>query len=104
MTRRPFNPEHVTYAAYTDQENTPLYPFGYGLSYTQFKYVPPRISSAQMRMGQNLQVKVQVTNTGKVEGREVVQLYIRDVVASTTRPVKELKVFKLVDLALGQSR
>ena len=104
MTGRPFNPEHVTYAGYTDEENSPLYPFGYGLSYSEFQYGVPQISSSQMRSGQNLQVKVQVTNTGDVQGREVVQMYIRDVVASTTRPVKELKAFELVDLAPGQSR
>lgn len=104
MTGRPFNPEHVTYSAYTDEENTPLYPFGFGLSYTQFEYGEPRISVQEMKPDETLQVRVQVTNTGDRAGREVVQLYIRDEVASKTRPVKELKGFKLVDLAPGQSR
>ncbi|MEG9327333.1 beta-glucosidase BglX [Salinimicrobium catena] len=103
-TGRPFNPEHVTYSAYTDVEKDALYPFGFGLSYTTFEYGDLELSSEEMDADSELTVTVPVKNTGKVIGKEVVQLYLRDLVASTTRPVKELKAFELVELQPGETK
>lgn len=89
---------------YLDVSNDPLYPFGYGLSYTQFTYSDIQVSSKQLKGNQTLTAKVTVTNTGKVTGKEVVQLYIRDVVGSNTRPVKELKGFEKIELKAGESK
>ena len=83
--------------------NTPLYPFGYGLSYTTFSYSPITLSSNELTKDGKIEAKVTVNNTGKCEGTEVVQLYIRDLVGSVTRPVKELKGFKRVTLKEGES-
>jgi beta-glucosidase len=88
---------------YLDVSNEPVYPFGYGLSYTTFQYGKLRLSATSLKGDQTLQASVTVTNTGTREGKEVVQLYIRDRVASITRPVKELKGFKKIDLAPGAS-
>lgn len=101
-TGRPFNPTDVTYSAYTEEEKTALYPFGYGLSYTDFSYGDISLSSTEMDEDGKIVVEVPVTNTGDRSGKEVVQLYIRDLVASTTRPVKELKGFELIELAPGE--
>lgn len=90
--------------SYLDVDNDPLYPFGYGLSYTSFDYSDIRLSSPVMSPGDDLQVTVTVTNTGKRDGAEVVQLYLRDLVGSITRPVKELKGFDKVVLQAGESR
>lgn len=103
-TGRPSNPTDVTYSAYTDEEKTALYPFGYGLSYTIFEYGDLELSSEEMNLQESLTVTVPVTNTGKKAGKEVVQLYLRDMVASTTRPVKELKGFELVELQPGETK
>ncbi|WP_194777514.1 beta-glucosidase BglX [Pararhodonellum marinum] len=89
---------------YLDVSNEPLYPFGYGLSYTNFEYGDISLSSTQLSGDQTLTVKVSVTNTGTVDGAEVVQLYVRDLVASITRPVKELKGFQKVFLKAGESK
>ena len=89
---------------YLDVTNDPLYPFGYGISYTSFEYGKPVLSAARLKGSQTLTVKVPVTNTGKVAGKEVVQLYIRDVVGSTTRPVKELKGFEKVLIQPGETK
>jgi beta-glucosidase len=89
---------------YVNHSNTPLYPFGYGLSYTTFELSNLRLSRTQMRAGENIQLKVDITNSGQRTGDEVVQLYIRDTAASVTRPVKELKGFKRVTLAPGASK
>jgi len=89
---------------YLDVSNEPLYPFGYGLGYTTFKYGPMKLSATQLKGNQLLTVSVDVQNTGKAEGKEVVQLYIRDVVGSVTRPVKELKGFKKIQLAPNEIR
>lgn len=90
---------------YADGPNDPLYPFGYGLTYTEFKYGKIRLSSAVPRMGDRLTAAATITNTGKRPGTEVVQLYIRDVVASAgPRPVRELKGFEKVFLQPGESR
>ena len=83
---------------------TPLYPFGYGLSYTTFEISEPRIERPTIAMGQNARISVDVTNTGDRAGDEVVQLYVRDDHASVTRPVKELKRFQRVSLGPGEKR
>lgn len=88
---------------YLDVGFEPLYPFGYGLSYTEFEYSDLTLSSSDMKVGEDLTVKVKLSNTGNVEAEEVVQLYIRDLVASMTRPVKELKDFKRIRLKPGES-
>lgn len=89
---------------YIDVSNEPLYPFGYGLSYTQFEYGDIQLSSKQLKGNQKLIVSVKVKNTGAVTGKEVVQLYIRDMVGSITRPVQELKGFNKIELAPGESK
>ena len=104
MTGRPTNPTDVTYSAYTDEEKTALYPFGYGLSYTTFKYGDLKLSSNEMTQQGSIEVTVPVTNTGRKAGKEVVQLYLRDLVASTTRPIIELKGFELVELQPGETK
>lgn len=91
-------------ARYLDAGYRPLYPFGYGLSYTEFGYFNLEISSTKIRAGERLLVSVEVANIGAVEAEEVVQLYIRDTVASLTRPVRELKGFKRVRLRPQESR
>lgn len=89
---------------YLDVSNDPLYPFGYGLSYTSFKYGKPSLSSNELKGDQKLTVSVPVTNVGQFEGKEIVQLYIRDLVGSVTRPVKELKSFRKIDLKAGETQ
>lgn len=89
---------------YIDVSDEPLFPFGYGLSYTSFRYGPVTLSADTMGMDGSLDVSVTVENTGSRDGVEVVQLYIRDVVSSSTRPVKELKDFRRISLRAGESR
>jgi beta-glucosidase len=89
---------------YLDLPNDPLYPFGYGLSYSTFTYSKPTLSKASIAAGQGLDVNVTVKNTGQRDGEEVAQLYLRDVVGSSTRPVQELKGFQKVLLKAGESR
>ena len=89
---------------YLDVSNEPLYPFGYGLSYTTFAYSDIHLSSTEMSADGELTATVTVTNTGSRDGAEVVQLYIRDLVGSVTRPVKELKGFDKIFLKAGESR
>ncbi|MBO3269372.1 beta-glucosidase BglX [Hymenobacter defluvii] len=89
---------------YLDEVNEPLYPFGFGLSYTKFEYGKPELSAATLGMNQPLEVKVTVRNTGNYDGEEVAQLYIRDMVGSLSRPVKELKGFQKVMLKKGESK
>ena len=89
---------------YLDVANTPLYRFGYGLSYTSFAYSPVSLSAASMGPGGSITASATVTNTGGRAGEEVVQLYVRDLVGSVTRPVQELKGFEKIALAPGQSR
>ena len=91
-------------SAYLDVENTPLLPFGYGLSYTKFEYSDIRLSQPAITMNQKLNITVTLKNSGNYDGHEVVQLYIRDLVASITRPVKELKGFQKIFLKKGESR
>lgn len=89
---------------YLDECNTPLYPFGFGLSYTTFSYGNMSLNSTKLKGNQILKVSVTLSNTGKYDGTEVAQLYIRDVVGSITRPVKELKGFQKVFLKAGESK
>jgi beta-glucosidase len=103
-TGRPGPQQDVFWSHYTDAPNTPLFPFGFGLSYTTFTYERLRLDRTEMDRNGQLQVTVTVTNSGKRAGVEVVQLYTRDLVGSVTRPVKELKGFQRVELQPGESR
>lgn len=94
----------VGYRYYDAKRIDPLFPFGYGLSYTTFEYSNLRISSPDLRMGDKLNVNVDVKNTGKREGKEVVQLYVHDVESSLVRPAKELKGFNKIDLKPGETK
>ena len=89
---------------YLDVSNDPVYPFGYGLSYTTFNYSAMQLSSTSLKGNQVLTASITVKNTGKVDGAEVVQLYIRDVVGSNARPVKELKGFQKIPLKAGEQK
>lgn len=89
---------------YLDVSNDPLYPFGFGLSYTQFSYSDVKLSTSSPRGNQTITASVTVTNTGQAEGKEVVQLYLRDMVGSVTRPVQELKGFQKISLKAGESK
>lgn len=105
-TGRPFDPERPTpyKSFYFDTDNTPLYPFGFGLSYTRFELSHPTLTSQRLVPGQTLRASVQVTNTGPRSGETVVQLYLRDVSAAVSRPLKALKGFHKLMLAPGESR
>ena len=89
---------------YIDIPNEPLFPFGYGLSYTEFSYGPLSVNRAKFSSSQTLKVSVPITNLGSYDGEEVVQLYLRDLVASVTRPVKELKGFQKVFIKSGETK
>ena len=89
---------------YIDQSNKPLYPFGYGLSYTTFRYGNLQLSAERMAKGGQLKVTVPVTNSGECDGVEIVQLYLHDVYAEISRPVKELKAFRRVALKKGETQ
>ena len=89
---------------YLFSEVTPLYPFGYGLSYTTFAFGEPALSAATIRAGEGVTVRVPVTNSGSRAGDEVVQVYLRDDVSSVTRPVKELAGFQRVTLQPGETK
>jgi beta-glucosidase len=89
---------------YIDERNDPLFPFGFGLSYTTFTYGNLSISSNKMTPSETIKVSVPVTNSGKFDGKEVVQLYIRDVVGSVTRPLKELKGFQKIEIKKGETK
>ena len=103
-TGRPYNDRDVTYSGYTDSKKTPLYPFGYGLSYTTFSYNNLKVDKETITADGTIILYVDVKNTGKVVGEEVVQLYIRDLVASVIRPVKELKGFQKIKLKAGETK
>jgi len=89
---------------YIDVTNDPLFPFGFGLSYAKFSYGTMKVSTTQLKGNRTLTASVPITNTSKVAGKEVVQLYIRDVVGSTTRPLKELKNFEKVLIQPGETK
>ncbi len=95
---------NVFWSHYTDDSNEPLFPFGYGLSYTTFDYSGLKISSDKINTEQSLKVWVSIKNTGDVDGEEVVQLYVHDIYGSIARPVKELKGFKKIFLKAGESK
>lgn len=104
-TGRPiYLPNDKYKSKYLDSPNEPLYPFGYGLSYTDFKYSNLTLSSPKMKKGHTIDATVTVTNIGSRTGEETVQLYIRDLIGSVTRPVKQLKGFQKLVLAPGESR
>jgi beta-glucosidase len=94
----------VFWSHYNDEKNSPQYPFGYGLSYTTFNYSDFKISDSEMGMDETLIVSVDVTNSGKMDGEEVVQMYIRDHFASVMRPVMELKGFEKIMLSAGETK
>jgi beta-glucosidase len=89
---------------YVFEDISPLFPFGYGLSYTRFEFGKPRLSSASIGAGGSVTVEVDVRNVGQRAGDEVVQVYVHDQVASVTRPIKELKGFERVTLAPGETK
>ena len=96
------NPKYKS--RYIDCPNDPLYPFGFGLSYTTFAYSDIKLSTKELTEKGELKASVRVTNTGNVAGEEVVQCYVRDLVGSVTRPVKELKGFEKIALKMGESK
>lgn len=100
-TGRPANDGSVFWSHYIDESNAPLYPFGYGLSYSTFEYSDLQIDDSDMK---NIKVSVKVSNTSTVDGEEITQLYIRDKAASVVRPVKELKGFEKYMLKAGESK
>lgn len=104
-TGRPIDKDsNVFWSHYIDVEKTPLYPFGFGLSYTNFKYANLKISNTTPKKGEQVKVSVEVSNMGQYDGKEVVQLYVNDAVASIARPVKELKGFELIVLNKGETK
>jgi beta-glucosidase len=99
-----YNQKPTAHRGYLFDTTEPLFPFGFGLSYTTFDISAPHLAAKQVKAGDPVTVSVDVRNTGKVAGDEVVQLYLHDVVSSVTRPIKELKGFKRVSLAPGESK
>ena len=101
-TGRPVNGEgNVFWSHYSDEQNSPLFPFGHGLSYSEFKYDNLTITSSS---NSGAAVSVNVTNLSEIDGKEVVQIYIHDIVASVARPIKELKGFELVELKASETK
>ncbi len=103
-TGRPYNPNDFYTSYYLDYSNTPLYPFGFGLSYSSFEYSDPVLSKKEISKNESLRISVNVINTGQYDGEEIVQLYIRDLVGSATRPIKELKDFAKIFLKAGETK
>lgn len=97
-------PESVFWSHYIDEKTTPLYPFGYGLSYSKFEYSDLQLSAASFAQAGSIKVSVKIKNTGKIAGKEVVQLYIRDLIGSVTRPVRELKGFEMIELNPNETK
>ncbi|OYU79432.1 MAG: beta-glucosidase [Flavobacterium sp. BFFFF1] len=96
--------ESVFWSHYGDEKNTPLYPFGYGLSYSKFEYTNLRLSTTSLSDNDRITVSVDVKNTSKIDGKEVVQMYIHDLFGSATRPVRELKGFEMTALKAGETK
>ncbi|MHB8105643.1 MAG: glycoside hydrolase family 3 C-terminal domain-containing protein, partial [Dehalococcoidales bacterium] len=94
----------VGYRHYDAKKVEPMFPFGYGLSYTSFEYSGLKVNPAKARAGDKIKVSIDVTNTGKVAGKEVVQVYVSDIASSVPRPPKELKAFKKVALSPGEKK
>ncbi|SNR34303.1 beta-glucosidase BglX [Flavobacterium sp. ov086] len=104
-TGRPIDVDkNVFWSHYTDVAKTPQFPFGFGLSYTRFDYKNLKLNKSAFAKGENVQVSIEVTNSGNYDGKEVVQLYIHDEYASIVRPIKELKGFELVNLKKGETK
>jgi len=103
-TGRPGDLKNHYTSKYLDLPLTPLYPFGYGLSYTTFEYSSLNLSTNKITEDDSIVVSVKVKNSGKYEGEEVVQMYVQDLVGSVTRPVKELKGFKKIMLKRGEEK
>jgi beta-glucosidase len=104
-TGRPKNTaKNVFWSHYIDQDNSPLYPFGYGLSYTKFKYKNLKVDGSNFSITDSVKISIEISNVGDYDGKEVVQLYIRDLVGSIVRPVRELKGFELVMLKKGETK
>lgn len=103
-TGRPIDPNNKYTSKYLDLPNTPLYPFGFGLSYTQFAYSELKVDKNAFKADESVRVSITVSNTGSRPGTETVQLYIRDLVGSVTRPLRELKAFQQVELDAGQKK
>ncbi|WP_448536639.1 glycoside hydrolase family 3 N-terminal domain-containing protein [Sphingobium yanoikuyae] len=99
-----YNRKPSSRRGYLFADASPLFPFGFGLSYTKFAFGPPRLSASRIGVGGDVTVEVDVRNVGTVAGEEVVQLYVHDQTASVTRPLKELKGFERIALAPGESR
>jgi beta-glucosidase len=89
---------------YINGKYSPLYPFGFGLSYTMFSYTNLKLDTKKITAGETVKVTVEVTNSGERDGDEIVQLYIRDLVSSVTRPVQELKDFSRIHLTKGETK
>ncbi len=106
-TGRPANPKSKGskyVSRYLDSANEPLFPFGWGLSYTTFELSAPRLEKTKFKTGEAVKIRVNVRNTGPRDGSEVVQFYVRDLVASVTRPLMELRGFRKVRLRAGEAR
>lgn len=107
-TGRPYlglsDPEQKYKSRYTDSDISPLFPFGFGLSYTTFTYSELKISAYRIKRKETLKIEVEITNSGNFDGAEVAQLYIKDLVGSVTRPVKELKGFEKIFLKKGEKK
>jgi len=102
---KPETDERITFtSSFIDVPNRPLYPFGHGLSYTTFEYSDHKIDKTQMKVGEKITASVKVKNVGKYKAKETVQLYIRDLVGSVVRPIKELKGFEKIELNAGEER
>ncbi len=103
-TGRPYSETQKYTTKYLDVPNEPLYPFGYGLSYTTFSYGDIMLDNSTLKEKGKITAKISISNTGEKEGTETVQLYIRDLVGTVTRPVKELKAFRQITLKAGESQ
>ncbi|MGZ9676344.1 beta-glucosidase BglX [Flavobacterium sp. GNP001] len=97
-------PESVFWSHFIDEKNTPLYPFGHGLSYSKFEYSDLKLNANSFGVNGKIEVSVILKNNSKIAGKEVVQLYIRDLIGSTTRPIKELKGFEMIELQANESK